>query len=160
MEAQLKKAEILKKEMQRKEALKRAERRKKFAKIVQYTKWIVIPFVGAMCVAVLAAIALLIYAIALGLIWLAKFMVTWDWKVLIAALGILIGGSLFILIVISSVKKLGSCLRVMTSALHPKPKKINQFYLCKVIVSPFQIFIDYVKVFKQNNCPAIKWDKD
>ena len=156
------------KEEERKEALKRAERRKKFAKIVNYTKWVVLPLIGIIGVLV---VIFTLYVLALGLVWLVKLIVAhWNWKaaaVVATILGLLVGGALFVVLVITLFKKLSSCLQVMVSNLPSKPKRIEpsrmgQFFgtVGKAIVSPFQIFIDYVKVFKQNNCPAIKWDNE
>ena len=175
VEAQFEETEKLKREyaerqreLKHKEDIKRAERRKKFAKVVKYTKWVILPLVGLMGV---ASIASILYAIALGLIWLVKFIVSvWNWKAALcisAILGMLVGGTLFVLLVITSIKKLGSCLQVMVSNIPSKPKRtepsqMGRFFkfIGNAVVSPFQIFIDYVKVFKQNNCPAIKWDEN
>ena len=49
------------------------------------------------------------------------------------------------------------------------PKKVNPYskpFIDKIIdcikrcSAPFEIFIEYIKVFKQNNCPAIVWKED
>jgi len=61
--------------------------------------------------------------------------------------------------------RLAKCLAFLLpkAPLTPKNKSYWQrfddfmFRVVPVIIAPFQLFIDYVKVFKQNNCPAIKW---
>ena len=147
--------------------LERQARRKFYTKVIKYTKWVVIPFVLLVAVAFVCAVAYLIY---LGL----RLLYSWVFsnpKACLAAVGIFAGiilSVLFVWALCILCKKLFGCFTFFVPKNKIKLGKAKKFKtepsfisrLIDAVISTFQIFIDYVKVFKQNNCPAIKWKED
>jgi hypothetical protein len=173
-EEEWRRQEQYEKELKRRkqEKLKKEQlRRKMFSKIAQYTKWVAIPIV---VVVAIAGIGTILFFLGWLCSIIVKFILSfWTWKITGVMFGITLG--LLTLIGIAFLlAKLGKKLKACLSFLFiPEPKPLKPKRLKKAIdlegcliafleklILPFQIFIDYVKVFKQNNCPAILWDED
>lgn len=147
--------------------LERQARRKFYTKVIKYTKWVVLPFVLLVAVAFVCAVAYLIYfGLSLFCSWVFS-----NPEACLAAVGVFVGILLAILFtwaVCILCKKLFGCFTFFVPKNKIKLGKTKKFKaepsfisrLIESVVSTFQIFIDYVKVFKQNNCPAIKWKED
>lgn len=152
--------------------LKKEQLRKKmFSKIAQYTKWVAIPIGLILAIVVVGGI---LFFLGWGCSFIVKSLISfWTWKVTGVMFGITLG--LLTLIGIAFIlAKLGKKLKACLSFLFiPEPKPLKPKRLKKAIdledliiafleklILPFQIFIVYVKIFKQNNCPAILWEEE
>jgi hypothetical protein len=154
------------------EKLKREQlRKKRFSQIAQYTKWVAIPIVAIVAI---AGIGVFLYFLGWLCVSTAKFLFSfWTWKLT----GVIFGITLVFLASIAvafSLAKFGKKLMACFSFLFIpdpkpfKPKKLKKTFnledlsiaFIEKLILPFQIFIEYIKVFKQNNCPAIIWDED
>lgn len=148
---------------------KRAERRRFFGKVVSWTKWIVIPI--AILAVTFCALAFL-YLVGFGIFKLCRLIyLAWNSAVVIHYTKILGAIILFLFLLFLMgylIIRLAKCLAFLLPKAPFKPEKKSywrrfddfMFRVVPVIIAPFQLFIDYVKVFKQNNCPAIKWEKN
>jgi len=145
---------------------KKKARRKMFSLIAKYTKWFVTPIV---IVGSTLLFLFLIY-ITFVLIKVFIFFIIRVWNP-VAALnllklaGVLIVAALAVILFMFIVTKLQKCISAVATPKikPPKVKKPNVLLLMitrffKLLIAPFVIFVEYVKVFKSNNCPAIKWD--
>lgn len=158
-------------EIERKEAererlaqKKKAERRRKKAltKVVLYTKWVVTPVV-----ILVGVLALVTSVSGLGylLFLLGKVISTcWNTAAILAgvkqcfiAVAVIIVLGAVAAIVYFSCRKLIRCSSLLWfPRFHIKEPVVR---MGKAMQAPFQIFVDYLKVFKQNNCPAIVWEE-
>jgi len=152
-------------ERQKKIELKKQNRKKVFTKIANYTKWIVTPVV-VLCGIFLSSVA--IYLLGLGIVRVSKYFYTiWNIKVVIACLIIV---ALIVVAVIIGflasklLNKLSDCIiyipKTKKTKPYTKPLSDRMLDFIEKLTAPFQIFIEYIKVFKQNNCPAIIWKED
>lgn len=156
-----------KEEKLRKEQL----RRKMFSRIAQYTKWVAIPIVLVVAIAGFSAILYFLGWLCASTV---KFLFSfWTWKLtgIIFAIFLILLGAIGIAFLLAKLgKKLKACLSLLfiPEPKPFKPKKLKKafhledkiFSVLEKLILPFQIFIDYVKVFKQNNCPAIIWKEE
>jgi len=149
------------------EQKKKAEQRRKqlLTKIVLYTKWIMTPvvlFVGVgAIVSVVGGVGYLLFLLGKCIYthWNSVWFLLQAKHFLFAAIIILVmaaGATILYL----SCRKLVSCSSLLFPRLPSVPIKEPVVRWGKAVFAPFQIFVDYVKVFKQNNCPAIIWEKD
>ena len=170
-EEEWRRQEQYEKELKRRKEVKLKKeqlRRKMFSKIAQYTKWVAIPLVVVVAIAGIGTILFF-----LG--WFCSIIV----KFILSFSGILFGitlGLLALMGIAFLLGKLGKKLRACLSFLfigEPKPYKPKKrkkriglkvadlvFAFLEKLIIPFQIFIDFVKVVKQNNCPAIIWEDE
>ena len=156
--------------------IKRKRRQKElYAKIIKYTKWVSFVFVAALCVAGVAVVTAITYFFYRFVHWLFLLACTIPFKEVFIFSGYFAGFAAVVSVVgfigYKAIRKLIKCLPYLFPDSKPKkkPQIITPIVLSiatlfvkigQAIVTPFEIFVEYVKVFKQNNCPAIKWKDD
>jgi len=146
---------------QSKTILKKQKRKVLLGKIATYTKWIVTPIVITLGIAI--SVAGIYYSIC-GMALLTKI-IYGNYQVVLITLALVFGASLLLGFLFYFVpklfKKISRCFVFL-----PTPKKVpyhDSFWFYNMLdrlLAPFGIFYDYLMVFKQNNCPAIKWKKE
>ena len=140
--------------------LKKVARKKLFSRIAKYTKWFVTPVV---LIGGTLLMAFSVYFIGIGVKFLILFLIKNSHMVgtVMIAILVLALASLLGVLLILSLRRLTNYFVFSPSKLKPpKHKKYKPSVLeslLTLLITPFTIFIEYVKVFKSDNCPAIKW---
>ena len=145
---------------------KKAEQRRKklLTKIVLYTKWIVTPvvlFVGVFAlITIVAGLGYLLFPLGklICAYWNPSAILVGVKQCFIAVAIILVLAAITAILYFSC-RKLIRCSSLLLPRLPNISIKEPVVRTGKALVAPFQIFVDYIKVFKQNNCPAIIWEE-
>lgn len=147
---------------------KQASRKEFYGKIAKYTKWLVVPLMTVVVVAsALGLVGLVGYLLFLLGSWIFRI---WSWMWVVKYV---LSGIGFILVLIGLwflARKIFRCLCYLAPKLSfscpawltALKDKISDGcgHIVSAFVAPFAIFVDYIKVFKQNHCPAINWKED
>lgn len=149
------------------EQKKKAEQRRKklLSKIVVYTEWIVTPvvlFVGVLFMTgVVAGLGYMLYLLGklICAYWNTAAIILHTKHLLFVVVIILVIAAFTALLYLAC-RKLVRCSSLLLPSLPSISIKEPVVRVGKAMAAPFQIFVDYIKVFKQNNCPAIVWEKD